>query len=377
MSDAVIELARALIRIPSVTPEDGGCQDLIAQRLEAAGFTVERMRFGEVDNLWALRGDEPRLCFAGHTDVVPPGPETDWTRPPYSAEIADGVLHGRGAADMKGSLAAMVVAAERLVASDPDAAQGLCFLITSDEEGPARDGTRRVIEALSDRGTLPRWCVVGEPSSRERLGDMIRIGRRGSLTGELVVQGVQGHVAYPDQADNPIHRIAPVLAELVARRWDEGGGGFPATSFQITSLESGIGADNVIPGTARLGFNFRYNPCWTAEGLQSEVEASLERAGLDHSLDWRLSGEPFLTEEPTLPDAVSSAVEHVLGIRPRADTGGGTSDGRFIAPAGVDVVELGPVNATIHQTDERTAVEELRALAEIYARIALELGADG
>lgn len=371
---AVVELARELIRRPSVTPDDAGCQELLAERLSALGFVIESMRFGDVDNLWAHRGERgPLLVFAGHTDVVPTGELDAWARPPFSAEVADGMLHGRGAADMKGSLAAMVVAMETLLAESRPLHGRLGFLITSDEEGPARDGTVRVMETLLTRGESIDWCVVGEPSSGAVLGDLIRVGRRGSLTGQLQVHGIQGHVAYPHLARNPVHQALAPLNELASRQWDEGNAFFPPTSFQIANIAAGTGVSNVIPGRLDVMFNFRFCTEQTAASLQAEVEAVLDAAGLDYSLDWHLSGQPFLTERGPLIEAVCDTLAEVAGVTPELSTGGGTSDGRFIAPHGVELVELGPCNATIHQIDECVPVAQLDLLAEAYAGIARRL----
>lgn len=373
-SSAVIHLAQELIRRPSVTPEDGGCQTLLAERLAALGFTIESMPFAEVDNLWALLGDSgPMLVFAGHTDVVPTGDAEAWSRPPFSAEVSDGLLHGRGAADMKGSLAAMVVAMETLLAEGRDLKGRIGFLITSDEEGPARDGTVRVMQTLLERGESIDWCVVGEPSSGEVLGDLVRVGRRGSLNGYLKVKGIQGHVAYPHLARNPVHQALAPLHALATRQWDEGNAFFPPTSFQIANIDAGTGASNVIPGHLNVMFNFRFCTEQTAEGLQTEVEAVLDAAGLDYALEWQLSGEPFLTERGPLIEAVQATLAEVSGVEPELSTGGGTSDGRFIAPHGVELVEFGPCNATIHQIDECVPTGHLEALVEAYAGIARRL----
>ncbi|MCC5874053.1 MAG: succinyl-diaminopimelate desuccinylase [Gammaproteobacteria bacterium] len=371
---AVVAFARELIRRPSVTPEDAGCQRLLAERLSALGFVIEPMRFGEVDNLWAHFGDSgPMLVFAGHTDVVPTGDVEAWSRSPFSAEVADGMLHGRGAADMKGSLAAMVVAMETLLA-EGHALQGrIGFLITSDEEGPARDGTVRVMEALLARGEKIHWCVVGEPSSGAVLGDLVRVGRRGSLNGHLKVRGIQGHVAYPHLARNPVHQALAPLHELASRQWDEGNAFFPPTSFQIANIHAGTGASNVIPGHLDVMFNFRFCTEQTAASLQGDVEAVLDAAGLDYALEWQLSGQPFVTERGRLVEAVCATIEEVSNVTPELSTGGGTSDGRFIAPHGVELVELGPCNATIHQIDECVPVAQLDLLVEAYAGIARRL----
>lgn len=373
-SHAVVELARDLIRRPSVTPDDAGCQALLAQRLEALGFVIEPMRFGEVDNLWAHWGDSgPMLVFAGHTDVVPTGARDAWSRPPFAAEIADGMLHGRGAADMKGSLAAMVVAVETLFAEGRPLQGRLGFLITSDEEGPAQDGTVRVMDTLLARGDSFDWCIVGEPSSGPVLGDLVRVGRRGSLNGRLRVQGIQGHVAYPHLARNPVHEALAPLQALAIRQWDRGNRFFPPTSFQIANISAGTGASNVIPGHLDVMFNFRFCTEQTAETLQREVEAVLDAAGLDYSLEWQLSGQPFLTEQGRLIEAVCATLIEVAGVTPELSTGGGTSDGRFIAPHGVELVELGPCNATIHQIDECVPIAQLAVLTQAYAGIARRL----
>jgi succinyl-diaminopimelate desuccinylase len=368
--DPVLELARELVRRPSVTPEDAGCQALLGERLAALGFRVESLRFGDVDNLWAEFGDAgPRLVFAGHTDVVPVGDEAAWRRPPFSAEVADGMLHGRGAADMKGALAAMVVAVERFLADDTPLRGRIGFLITSDEEGPAVDGTAAVVRELGRRGVHLDHCLVGEPSSRSVLGDVVRVGRRGSLNGRLQVHGIQGHVAYPDAARNPVHEALAPLARLATRHWDDGNDFFPPTSFQISNVRAGTGATNVIPGRCEVLFNFRYCTEQTADGLRAAVEAELADAGLDFELAWQLSGEPFLTRGGPLVEAVAAAVRAVSEVDPERSTGGGTSDGRFLAPTGAEVVELGPVNATIHQVDECVSVADLGRLAQAYEQV--------
>jgi succinyl-diaminopimelate desuccinylase len=351
----------------SITPDDAGCQALMSARLEEIGFRVERMRVGEVDNFWARRGDGgPLLCFAGHTDVVPTGPVEAWTSEPFVPTERDGCLWGRGAADMKAGLAAMVVACEEFLAANPDPAGSIAFLITSDEEGPAKDGTKAVIDVLEARGEKIDWCLVGEPSSRERLGDMLRIGRRGSLSGDLVVDGVQGHVAYPESADNPLHRLAPVMAELVSLEWDAGNESFPPTSFQLTNLHSGTGFRNVIPGSAELKFNIRYSTEQTMETLQARIHEILDRHGLDYRIAWRDAGRPFLTPPGPFLEAVREVVRDVAGVDPELSTGGGTSDGRFIAPTGAAVVELGPVNASIHKIDEHVRIADLEPLKDLY-----------
>ena len=371
MSD-VFELACDLIRRRSVTPEDAGCLPLIGARLERAGFRVEHLRYGEVDNLWATHGsDGPTLVFLGHIDVVPSGPEADWQSPPFEPTVRDGRLYGRGAADMKGSVAAMVVALEQFVAEHPNHSGRVGLLLTSDEEGPTNlDGVRKVAEQFRRSGERIDWCVVGEPSAKQHLGDLIRVGRRGSLSGTLTVRGVQGHVAYPEKALNPIHAFAPALAALAAERWDEGNADFPPTSFQVSNLNAGTGANNVIPGRLTALMNFRYSTASTADVLRARSEAILRRHGLDYAVDWNLSGEPFLT--PTggrLRETVVAVCRELCGIEPEQSTGGGTSDGRFIAPLGVEVVELGPVNATIHKVDECVALDELEQLPLLYRAV--------
>ncbi|ROO30346.1 succinyl-diaminopimelate desuccinylase [Salinisphaera orenii MK-B5] len=375
MAEAALELARALIARASVTPDDAGCQALIAERLAAAGFEIHHLRFGEVDNLWAVAGDSgPLLCFAGHTDVVPPGPVEDWHHEPFSAELADGWLYGRGAADMKSSVAAMVCASERFRAAHPDHAGRLGFLITSDEEGPAVDGTRAVVDWLAERDIAIDYCVVGEPSSTAALGDTLRNGRRGSLNGHVRVRGRQGHVAYPDSADNALHRLVGLLADLGAQHWDDGDDFFPPTSFQVSNIRAGTGAENVIPGTAEARFNWRFNPCQDEAGLRARVERLAEAHGIDtDAFEWRLSGHPFVTRPGALIDATRAAVAEVCGTAPALSTGGGTSDGRFIAPTGAEVIELGPLNATIHQVNEHIAAADVARLSDIYERIAARL----
>jgi succinyl-diaminopimelate desuccinylase len=365
-----VNLALDLIRRRSVTPEDAGCQPLMGERLAALGFAIEPMRFGEVDNLWARRGaDGPLFCFAGHTDVVPPGPLADWTSDPFAPEIRDGLLYGRGACDMKGSLAAMITATEHFVAEHPEHKGSIAFLITSDEEGPSIDGTRRVIDALSARDERIDYALVGEPSSHQRLGDIIKNGRRGSLGGRLRIRGKQGHVAYPTLADNPVHRAAPALAELCSERWDQGNAHFPPTSFQISNIHAGTGADNVIPGELEVLFNLRFSTEQTPDQIQQRIHAILDRHGLDHQIDWRVSGHPFLTPAGALVEATQAAILQVTGEPTKLSTIGGTSDGRFIAPTGAQVVELGPINATIHKVNECVGVKELDQLSAIYADI--------
>jgi succinyl-diaminopimelate desuccinylase len=374
MSD-VLDLTCDLIRRRSVTPEDAGCLPLIAARLVALGFRVEHLRYGEVDNLWATHGEGgPVLAFLGHTDVVPPGPEAAWASPPFEPAIRDGVLYGRGAADMKGSVAAMVVALEAFVGTHPDHRGTVGLLLTSDEEGVAQDGVRRVVGHFREVGQRIDWCVVGEPSAKARLGDLIRVGRRGSLSGTLTVRGVQGHVAYPEKALNPIHALAPALAELVAERWDEGNADFPSTSFQVSNINAGTGANNVIPSELVALINFRFCTASTAASLQTRSEAILRRHGVDFHIAWNLSGEPFLTPPGgRVREVVVEVCRDLCGIDPEQSTGGGTSDGRFIAPLGAEVVELGPVNATIHKVDECVAVDQLERLPALYAEIAKRL----
>lgn len=373
MHDPALNLLFDLIRRRSITPEDAGCQDVIASRLGKLGFDCETMRFGEVTNLWARRGTgSPVFCFAGHTDVVPPGDVGDWQSDPFEPDVRGEHVYGRGSADMKSGLAAMVVAVEKFLEDHPQHPGSIAFLITSDEEGRARDGTLKVMEALAQRGEEIDWCVIGEPSSHAELGDVVRIGRRGSLSGMLEVRGIQGHVAYPQLADNPIRRFAPVLAELHGIVWDEGNEFFPPTSFQVVNIQSGVGAPNVTPAQLSARFNFRYSTEWDHHGLKERVHAILDAHDIDYQLRWHLSGEPFLTEPGRLIDAVSQAVEEHTGHAPELSTGGGTSDGRFISPAGVDVVELGPVSASIHKIDEHVRLEDVATLTSMYQRI-LEL----
>ncbi|MBS0487291.1 MAG: succinyl-diaminopimelate desuccinylase [Proteobacteria bacterium] len=367
----VLDLTRELIRRRSLTPDDAGCQALIGERLQCAGFTIENLNFGDVSNLWATHGSgDPVFVFLGHTDVVPTGPEGEWTSPPFEPSIRDGKLYGRGAADMKSGVAAMVIAAERFVAAHPHHRGTIGVLLTSDEEGPLNEnGVRRVVGEFRRRDQRIDWCVVGEPSSAEKLGDIMRVGRRGSLSGSLIVHGVQGHVAYPDKVLNPIHLAAPALAELSVTRWDEGNAEFPPTSFQISNVHSGTGALNVVPGMLEAKFNFRFCTASTAQSLRERTEAILRQHGLDFELWWDLSGEPFLTQAGALRAVVENAIKDICGIAPRADTGGGTSDARFIAPLGAEVVEVGPVNASIHKIDEHIALDELERLPDLYAAI--------
>jgi succinyl-diaminopimelate desuccinylase len=365
-----LDLAADLIRRPSLTPEDHGCLDVIAARLGALGFVTERLHYPPVDNLWARRGNgRPLLCFAGHTDVVPTGPREEWHTDPFEPVIKDGLLYGRGAADMKSGLAAMVTATERFLARHPDHPGTLAFLLTSDEEGAAVDGTRRVIEVLEARGEKIDWCLVGEPTSHESLGDTIKIGRRGSLSGQLTVHGVQGHIAYPHLADNPVHAFAPALAELTSRRWDEGNAYFQPTSFQVANIAAGTGAPNVIPGELRVRFNLRFSTEQTVESLQRTVLGILDSHRVKYTLNWIIAGLPFLTQPGRLTDAVSAAVREVTGHRPEFSTTGGTSDGRFIAPTGAQVVELGVANATIHKVNECARVTDIEQLSVVYERV--------
>ncbi|CAI1066877.1 succinyl-diaminopimelate desuccinylase [Serratia entomophila] len=369
----VIELAQQLIKRPSLSPHDEGCQQLMIDRLKAIGFTVEAMDFEDTQNFWAWRGEGQTLAFAGHTDVVPTGDEKRWDNPPFEPAIRDGMLYGRGAADMKGSLAAMVVAAERFVAANPDHRGRLAFLITSDEEASATHGTVKVVEALMARNERLDYCLVGEPSSTERVGDVVKNGRRGSVTANLHIHGVQGHVAYPHLADNPVHRAMPALNELVAIEWDRGNEFFPPTSMQIANVQAGTGSNNVIPGELFVQFNFRFSTELTDALIKQRVEELLERHQLNYSIEWRLSGQPFLTARGALVDAVVNAVEHYSEITPQLLTTGGTSDGRFIALMGAQVVELGPVNATIHKVNECVNASDLQLLSRMYQRIMEQL----
>ena len=365
-----LELACDLIQRPSVTPDDQGCQELLAVRLKQLGFQTEALRFGDVDNLWARHGsDAPLFVFAGHTDVVPPGPLEEWTSNPFQPDMRDGRLYGRGAADMKGSIAAMVTACERFLANHNGHTGSIAFLITSDEEGPAINGTVKVIEQLAGRGEHIDWCLVGEPSSQQQVGDMIKIGRRGSLNGTLRIHGRQGHVAYPQLADNPIHRAAPALAELAATEWDQGNDHFPQTTFQISNIRAGTGASNVIPGELELDFNLRFSTESDTDSLQSRIRDILSAHGLDYEIDWNLSGQPFLTKPGELVTAVSTAIREITGLETELSTSGGTSDGRFIAPTGSQVVELGPSNATIHQVNENVNIDTLEKLSLVYEKV--------
>ncbi|UXI00639.1 succinyl-diaminopimelate desuccinylase [Photobacterium sp. TY1-4] len=371
MSDSpVIALAKDLISRISVTPADAGCQDVMIERLEKLGFTIEPMIFEDTTNLWARRGTEaPLLVFAGHTDVVPAGPSEQWHTPPFEPTIIDGYLHGRGAADMKGSLACFIVAIERFLADNPDHPGSIGLLITSDEEGPFINGTTRVIDTLEARNEKIDMCIVGEPSSTHFVGDVVKNGRRGSITGDITIKGTQGHVAYPHLADNPVHRAMPALAELAATTWDNGNDYFPPTSFQIANLQAGTGASNVIPGEFHVQFNFRFSTELTADDIKRKVHSVLDAHGLDYDLKWTFSGHPFLTDEGTLLAAVVEAIEEVNHQKPALLTTGGTSDGRFIARTGAQVVELGPVNATIHKVNECVKVADLEKLTDMYQKI--------
>ena len=371
MSD-VLQLTIELITRPSVTPDDAGCQALIAERLKRAGFECEHLRFGEVDNLWATHGDGdgPVLVLLGHTDVVPTGPREAWASDPFAPEIRDGVLYGRGAADMKGSVAAFVVALEDFVAAHPRHAGKVAMLLTSDEEGDAIEGVRKVADVFRERGERIDWCITGEPSSKDALGDLLRVGRRGTLSATLTVRGIQGHVAYPDKARNPIHQAMPALAQLAAKRWDEGYESFPPTSLQISNINAGTGANNVIPGELQALFNLRYNPHWNAAQLQSECEAVLRAHGLDYAVHWHRGGEPFHTPEGALRVAAREVLATFAGgVLPEESTGGGTSDARFIAPLGAQCIEVGPVNASIHKVDEHVRVADLERLPDLYLRL--------
>ncbi|MGD8831977.1 MAG: succinyl-diaminopimelate desuccinylase [Pseudomonadales bacterium] len=378
LTEEIVDLTCRLIERSSVTPEDAGCQDLIIRHLEDQGFTVTRLPSADVRNFWASRGDgAPTVVFAGHTDVVPAGPREAWRFDPFSPTLVDGELYGRGSADMKGSLAAMLAASRRFVAGKPDHAGSIAYLITSDEEGVATDGTVKVVDWLVRQGIAPEYCIVGEPSSSRRVGDVVRIGRRGSLNGTLVVKGVQGHVAYPEQADNPIHRALAALDELAGTSWDDGNDAFPPTSFQISNINGGTGATNVIPGELTVLFNLRFSTEQTSDGLKRRIEALLDRHGLHYDLAWHTSGEPFKTASPHLIDVVRGSVASVQGFDPTTSTGGGTSDGRFIARLGTEIVELGPVNATIHSVDEHTNATDLARLSDMYLEILDRLLGDG
>ena len=374
MQSATLALTKQLISRSSVTPDDQGCQQLMIERLQAIGFVVENLRFDDVDNFWAVRGESgPILCFAGHTDVVPTGPEANWTYPPFEPTECDGQLYGRGAADMKGSLAAMVVAVEQFVAAHPNHTGRIAFLITSDEEGIATNGTVKVVEWLQQQGITPDYCLVGEPSSTARCGDVIKNGRRGSLGCTMRIKGKQGHVAYPHLASNPVHKAAPALTELTTEVWDQGNQFFPETSFQISNINGGTGVTNVIPGELQIMFNFRFSTEVTDQILRQRTEAILDKHGLEYEMDWVLSGQAFLTAEGQLVDAAVASILDVTGIETELSTAGGTSDGRFIAPMGTQVVELGPVNASIHQVNENVNIADLDTLTAIYQSLLAKL----
>jgi succinyl-diaminopimelate desuccinylase len=370
MTDSrTIKLAKALIEKESVTPDDAQCQDLMAAILSPIGFNIEIMEFEDVVNMWARKGTaKPHVCFAGHTDVVPTGPEEKWTYPPFEPTIVDGMLYGRGAADMKGSVAAFLTATERFIAKHPDHNGSISYLITSDEEGPSINGTVKVIETLEARHEKIDMCIVGEPSSTTECGDVIKNGRRGSLGAIMTVKGIQGHVAYPHLAKNPIHLVTPALTEISTEVWDNGNDSFPATTFQISNINGGTGANNVIPGEVEVVFNFRFSTELTQEILKERTHAIMDKHGFDYDIQWKLNGEAFLTDEGSLVDAAVEAIKHVTNIDTELSTSGGTSDGRFIAPTGAQVVELGPINATIHQVNEHVSVKDLEILSEIYER---------
>lgn len=373
MTNATLVLTQSLIECESLTPKDAGCQQLMINRLTAIGFTCTPLRFDDVDNFWAVYGNNgPLLCFAGHTDIVPTGPLDKWHSHPFKPEIRDGMLYGRGTADMKASLAAMLVACERYIKKNPDPAIRLAFLITSDEEGPAINGTVKVIEWLKGKDKID-YCLIGEPSSTNSLGDVIKNGRRGSLNAKLTINGLQGHIAYPHLSDNPIHKAAPAIAELTAKVWDNGNEFFPATSCQISNINSGTGATNVIPGTLEALFNFRYSTELTEENIKQRTHAIFDKYNLDYAIEWQLSGVPFLTANGKLIDATIKAIKKVTGTDTQLSTTGGTSDGRFIAPTGVQVVEMGPCNLTIHKINECVSVADLEPLTAIYLRIIEEL----
>jgi len=365
-----LELTQNLMARRSVTPADEGCQAVMIERLAALGFKIEHLRYGNVENFWATRGNGgPVFCFAGHTDVVPTGPLEEWRTDPFVPTIRDGMLYGRGAADMKSGLAAMITATEEFVGTHPEHKGTIAFLVTSDEEGPSVDGTKRVVEMLAARRERIDWCVVGEPSSEGAIGDTIKVGRRGSFSGRLTVHGVQGHVAYPQLAENPVHTLAPALAELTSRVWDAGTEHFQPTSFQVSNLNAGTGAPNVIPGELKARFNLRYSPVQTQDGLKETVEGILRKHGVRFAIEWYVSGEPFYTPAGPLSDAVGAAIAEITGSRPKLSTGGGTSDGRFIAPLGAQVVELGVVNASIHKVNESVRVAEIDTLHRMYFNV--------
>ncbi|ORU89782.1 MAG: succinyl-diaminopimelate desuccinylase [Cycloclasticus sp. symbiont of Poecilosclerida sp. M] len=365
-----IKLTQQLIAKASLTPEDAGCMDLMAEYLQQRGFTIEWMNFGETKNLWARRGTTtPVFAFAGHTDVVPTGPLDEWDSPPFEPTIKDGLLYGRGAADMKGSLAAMLTACDSFIEEHEKHDGSIAFLITSDEEGPSTDGTVKVMEALDQRGEQIDYCIVGEPSSHKSFGDMVRVGRRGSINGYLTLNGKQGHVAYPELVENPIHALAPILSKMTAERWDEGNEYFPPTSFQISNLNAGTGVENVVPGELKLVFNLRFSSELTPEVIKSRITHIIDQHSDDYELVWRLSGLPFITERGELTNAVEKAVQDVTSSKPELSTGGGTSDGRFIAPYGVQVIELGPINESIHKINECVSINDLHHLSVIYKKV--------
>jgi len=371
---ATLALAKDLIARPSVTPEDKGCQELMIKRLQAIGFKIEKLRFGDVDNFWARRGNKgPLIAFAGHTDVVPTGPASNWKYPPFEPTVEGDLLYGRGTADMKGSLAAMVVGCENFVSQYPNHNGSIAFLITSDEEGPSINGTVKVVEHLQKRNEKMDYCLVGEPSSSNKVGDIVKNGRRGSLNGKLIIHGTQGHVAYPHLADNPFHKATPALTELCAQSWDNGNEFFPPTSFQISNVNCGTGVSNVIPGTLEVLFNFRFSTEVTAEELKKRVHELFNKYELNYTIEWTLSGQPFITAQGELVSAVQVAVKEVAGYKTTLSTTGGTSDGRFIAPTGTQVVELGPLNATIHKVDECVSINDLDKLTTMYEVILREL----
>ena len=373
-----LELAQALIRCRSVSPDDAGCMDLVAGRLAPLGFDSEWLDRADTRNIWLRRGERaPLFVFLGHTDVVPPGPENDWASPPFEPQIRDGLLYGRGAADMKSSIAAFVTACERFLRQHPDHDGSIAVLLTSDEEGPATNGTVKVVETLEARQEKIDWCLVGEPSSRHRLGDTIRIGRRGSLCARMVISGIQGHVAYPDLADNPIHRFAPALHALTQEKWDEGNEHFPPTSLQISNINAGTGAENIIPGSVDVQFNLRFSSEIDDLSIKERIHGLLDRHALEYEIEWRLSGNPFLTRETELLDAAQSALTAITGQPAQLDTGGGTSDGRFVAPTGAQVIELGPINESIHKIDECVSVADIDTLSRLYERVLFNLLAAG
>lgn len=368
--DKTVELSQQLIQKPSVTPRDEGCLNLLADRLAVSGFSAEFLPFEDVSNAWIRRGTgSPLLVFAGHTDVVPTGPEDQWSHPPFAATVENGNLHGRGSADMKTGIAAMVIACEEFIQENPDHSGSIAFLLTSDEEGPAINGTVKVVEHLLNQNVAIDYCLVGEPSSTQTVGDVIKNGRRGSLGAHLTVTGKQGHVAYPHLAINPIHSLSELLAELTSIEWDHGNEHFPATTFQISNVQAGTGADNVIPETAEAWFNLRFSTEITADEIQQRIEQTIDSKNIQYEISWRLSGNPFLTPEGKLVDACQQAIKKITGRDTELSTGGGTSDGRFIAPTGAEVVELGVINATIHQIDEHTDIHELCQLKEIYKEV--------